>query len=143
MRNFFSNLGRKFQSFMQGRYGNDEFSHFLSIVSLVMMIIALIIRPLRILYYLAIAILIYSLYRSFSKNIYRRQKERNFYLKVTSSVKREFRLMKDRWKDRNTYRYYKCPHCKAIVRISKPGRGKTITITCGKCQRKFDKKISF
>ena len=43
--------------------------------------------------------------------------------------------MKKRWAQRGTYRFFKCPQCRQIVRVPK-GRGK-ICITCPKCKTEF------
>ncbi len=140
MKRFFENLGYKFQAFMQGRYGTDELSYFLSMASLVMLLLSCLIRPLGILYLPALALMTWSLYRSMSKNIYKRQKERTGYLEFRRKIEKKTALLKNMWRDRNTHRYYKCPHCKAIVRIPKPGKGRNIVITCHRCHGTFNKR---
>ena len=138
MRNFFQDLSYKFQVFMQGRYGRDELSGALSITALVFLILAFI-RPLRFFVYIAIIILIFSLYRSFSRNHAARIKELNTYLKIKNTVVSKFKLVKGMWRDRNTHIYVKCPSCKQYIRLKKPPKGKNIRITCPKCQNSFTK----
>lgn len=138
MRNWFSNIGYRIRQLMQGRYGYDELSRFLTICGLVLVFLS-VIPVLRILYSLAFILLIWSWYRSFSKNIYKRQTERQKYLETKRKIEQRFRLYGNVWRDRKTHRYYKCPHCKAITRISKPGKVRTITINCPKCGQGFVK----
>ncbi len=66
--------------------------------------------------------------------------ERQKYLAVRYRIKQKFQLYKNIWRDRKTHKYYKCPHCKAVVRISKPGKGRTITVDCPKCGQGFTKR---
>ena len=49
-----------------------------------------------------------------------------------------FRRGKARWQDRKTHRYFRCPQCRATVRVPR-GKGK-IRITCPKCKHQFVKK---
>ena len=139
MRNWLQNLSYKMQVFMQGRYGRDELTNVLTIAGIVFLILAFI-NPLHFFVYIALAVLIYSLYRSYSKNHNARIKELNFYLKIKVFLVNKFKLLKGMWRDRNTHIYVKCPNCKTYVRISKPAKGKTIRITCPKCKNFFDKR---
>ena len=139
MRRWFEKIMYGLQRFMYGRYGYDELSRFLSISGMVILFLSLI-PFLRILYFVALAILIWSWFRTFSKNIYKRQAERQKFLTIRNRIKQKLRLYKSIWHERKTHRYYKCPHCKAVVRIVKPERGKTINIRCPKCSSSFDKK---
>jgi hypothetical protein len=139
MKKWFSNLGYKLSGFMQGRYGYDELSRFLTITGLVMMIISSF-SYLHFLYFISVALLVWSWVRTFSRNIYKRQMERSKYLRIRNKLMQRFRLKKRIWQERKTHRYYKCPNCKSMVRITKPGRGKKIMITCPKCRQSFEKR---
>ena len=124
---------------MQNRYGRDELSLAMSIAALVFVILALF-RPLRFFIYIALAVLIWSLFRSMSKNRPARMKELDFYLKCKNSVISKFKLIKNMIKDRNTHSYVRCPSCKTYIRISKPRKGIRIMITCPKCANQFEKR---
>ena len=142
MKNWLSNLRYRLQRFMQGRYGvPDELSRFLLFAEWVLIILACLFRPLRFLMIAALALMGYSLFRTFSRNIPKRQTERAKYLRFRSAIRSQFRLWKNQWRDRKTHRYYRCPHCKAVARIPKPTRHGTITITCPKCAMRFDRKV--
>lgn len=134
----FRRFGESFRRFMYGRYGSDELNIALLIaavaVSLVNSILSLFLRTYvvygrivsPILYLLMLGLLGFSLWRTFSRNIYARQKENRW-----------FRLHWQRLRDRNN-RYYRCPKCRQTVRVPK-GKGK-ISIRCPKCGEKFIKK---
>jgi len=136
MKKWFSNIEYKIQQFMQGRYGYDELSRFLAISGLVLILLSFI-PYLRILYFFSIILLVWSWFRTFSKNIYKRQTERQKYLTIKNKISQKLMFYRNVLRDRKTHKYYKCPHCKAVVRISKPGKGKTITINCPKCGQGF------
>jgi len=139
MRKWPGKLGYKIQYFMQGRYGYDELFRFLSVSALVLLLLSFI-PYLRILYFLGIALLIWAWFRSLSKNLYKRQMERQKYLAIKNKVSQKFLLYRNRWRDRKTHKYYKCPYCRIFVRITKPGKGKTIKIHCPKCGQEFSKR---
>lgn len=127
----------KMQQFMVGRYGNDEFTLFLIIASLVFTFLGNF-RPIRFLYFIGVAILCYGLCRTVSKNYEARRKELNWYLRWSEKPKAELKLLGNKFRDRNTHKYFKCNQCKTVLRVPK-GRGK-IEITCPKCRAKVIKK---
>jgi ribosomal protein L37AE/L43A len=67
-----------------------------------------------------------ALFRTFSRNTYKRYREN-----------RKFLMLVGRLKDRE-HRYFECPRCRQPVRVPK-GKGK-IAISCPKCKEKFVKK---
>ena len=127
----------KMQQFMVGRYGNDEFTLFLLIASLVFTFLGNF-RHLRFLYFIGIAIIGYSFFRILSKNYEARRKELNWYLRWSEKPKAELKLLGNRFRDRKTHCYFKCKDCKTVLRVPK-NRGK-IEITCPKCRAKVIKK---
>lgn len=140
MKNFFRNLGYKLQGFMQNRNGNDELNRFLVFASLFFFLLSLI-RPIHFLYYIGLAVLVLTIFRALSKNIYRRQTERNKYLEIKGKVLSQFGTLKNMWRDRKTHRYFKCPSCKTTVRIKIPPKGATISLKCPKCGMAIIKKF--
>jgi len=139
MNNWLSNIRYRLRSAMQGRYGYDELSRFLNISGLVLLLLSLV-PYLRILYYAAFAVILWSWFRSLSKNIYKRQNERQKFLAIRNRVIKTIAFYRDAWRYRKTHKYYKCPHCKATVRIRKPEKGKKINIRCPKCNQAFVKR---
>ena len=139
MRRWLEDISYKFQVFMQGRYGRDELSNVLTIAVIVFLVLSLF-PPLRFFVYVALAILIWSTYRMFSRNRAAREKERDAWLKLKNTVIQKFKLLKGMWRDRNTHIYVKCPNCKSYIRLKKPPKGKNIRITCPKCRNSFEKR---
>ena len=127
----------KMQQFMAGRYGNDEFTVFLIIVSLLFTFLGNF-RPIRFLYFIGVALICFALFRSLSKNYEARRKELNWFLRWSEKPKAELKLLGNQIRDRKTHRYFKCKECKTVLRVPK-GRGK-IEITCPKCRAKVIKK---
>ena len=123
---------------MYGRYGSDELNIGLLVTAVIVSLLhsiltlflggsqvyVMIISPL--LYLLILGLLGYNLFRTFSRNIYARQKENRW-----------FRQGWTRLKDRKN-RYFRCPKCRQTVRVPK-GKGR-ISIRCPKCGEKFIRK---
>lgn len=133
MRNWFYN-------FMSGRYGSDELSRLLSIVSVVLIVLNLIFSNFLggILWYIALAILIYAYFRILSRNIDKRRSENAAYLRARSRVTDGFRNWRDRSSQRRDYCFFRCPSCKSMLRVPR-GKGK-IRVTCRKCGTAFEKR---
>ncbi len=125
---------------MAGRYGADQFGRFLSGAALVLLIVNLFVRGVvgQILYFLVLAVLVYNIFRMFSKNTAARYKENVAYLKVKNRVVGRYANLRRRIRESKTHRFYKCPTCKTTVRVPK-GKGK-IRITCPKCGASFVRK---
>ena len=125
---------------MAGRYGADQFGRFLSGAALVLLIVNLFVRGVvgQILYFLVLAVLVYNIFRMFSKNTAARYKENVAYLKVKNRVVGWYANLRRRIRESKTHRFYKCPTCKTTVRVPK-GKGK-IRITCPNCGASFVRK---
>lgn len=127
---------QKLQRFLYGRYGTDKFSLFLLILGLVLTLIGgLFFRPLVL---VADLFYLYAIFRSFSRNISARQKEYRWFLKWYGPVESAFRLQKQKFAQRKTYKYFKCPACRQQLRAPR-GRGK-IEVTCQNCRSVFQTK---
>ncbi len=133
---------RKFQNaiyrFMYGRYGHDKLNLFLIIFTLILSILfSLFLRGQFLPSLLTYGLLIWILYRSMSKNHYRRRKELSKFMTLTRPIRSAYRQIKRNVTDK-TYRYYTCPQCGQKVRVPR-GKGK-IEISCPSCRRKFTRK---
>ncbi len=130
-------MRRKFEQFMQGRYGMDSFGKALFWATMICLVISLFSRR-NIFYTLALLLLIYSYFRMFSRNYGKRYAENQKYLQLTAKVRTKFAGLKRNMRQRKTHHIYKCPNCKQKIRIPK-GKGKII-VTCPKCHTEFVKR---
>lgn len=126
----------RLQRFLYGRYGTDK-------LNLALLILGLLVSLLGSLFFWPITLLadglyIYALFRTFSRNIPARQREYTAFLKVWSPVETWFRGLRQRFSQRKTYKYFKCPSCHQQLRAPR-GRGK-IEVTCQKCHTVFRTK---
>ena len=122
---------------MTGRYGTDALNQFLSVVSVVLLLVSLVTR-LGIFTWLGLAALIYCYCRTFSRNISRRTEENYKFYNMKERLDGKWKGVQRRWADRKTYRYYRCPKCRQMLRVPK-GRGR-IEISCPRCGTQFIKK---
>lgn len=123
--------------FFYGRRGMDQLGFALLIASLVLSLLSSILR-IGILSLVSMAAWIYALYRMLSKNISAREKENQWFLSKYTPVASGVKQARVRFKNRKIYLYYRCPNCKAWLRLPRNIGEKTVT--CGKCQSTFKKK---
>ena len=134
-------MRERFARFMQGRYGVDQFSNFLVIAALVIMVIEMFIKnPVIRMVFNIITILniVYAYVRIFSKNHQKRYAENQKYMQIHNRVKFFFARKKSHMQQRKTHHIYKCPNCKQNIRVPR-GKGR-IAITCPRCRTEFIKR---
>ena len=125
------------RNFMIGRYGPDQLYFALFIVSIVLSIAARI-TGLGVLSLVGMALLLLALFRSLSRNIYKRRAENDRFLRFWWPIRTWFGKKFRRAKDKKNFRFFKCPSCKNTLRVPK-GKGK-IQVTCPRCGERFIKK---
>ena len=129
LRNVGARMSAGFRRFMMGRYGTDKLNIALLTVGLIVSLICMFIKaPLvnLILTVISYGFLFAVIFRSLSRNTYKRYRENRKYL-----------MLLERFKDKE-HRYFDCPRCRQQVRVPR-GKGK-IAITCPKCREKFIRK---
>ena len=127
------------KKFMYGRYGGDQLSKALLILSFILIILAgFLPTSLSSLVFIGYIPTLVCIFRMFSKNIYKRQQENYKYLKIKNSVVIWFKQKLNRAKDSKTHKYFTCPDCKQKLRVPR-GQGK-ISVTCPKCKKSFKGK---
>ena len=131
--NWLRQMGMKFRMgltrFMTGRYGTDKLNTFILTAGVIACVISMFVKsdPVDLaLTTLAYGFMFWAMFRTFSRNTYKRYQEN-----------RKFLMLMDQLKDHD-HRYFSCPKCRQQVRVPK-GKGK-IAITCPKCKEKFIKK---
>lgn len=130
----------KIQKFMFGRNGVDGLGIFLFILSIVIRNASYFSRSF-ILNALSLILILYVIFRIFSKNLIQRRKENNYFMKYFNAIKNFFTskssLARERAAVKKTHKIYLCPKCKRHLKVPK-GKGK-IEISCP-CSHKFIKK---
>ena len=137
-------MKQKIANFMYGRYGNDQLNRALSVLILLLLIVSFFFgfsetgSPARsFLLVIVLALLIYTYFRMLSKNLSARRAENAKFLAKTARLRDWWQLRRDMWNQRKEYKFFKCPSCKAVMRVPK-GKGK-IRIICKKCGTAFEK----
>ena len=128
-RQFSAKLSMGLRNFMAGRYGTDRLNMAILGAGLVASLLSMFVRvaPLNLILWAAsYGLMILAIFRSLSRNTYKRYQENRKFLQIF-----------DRMKDRD-HRYFDCPKCRQMVRVPR-GKGK-IAITCPRCREKFVKK---
>ena len=130
-------MRERFRRFMAGRYGTDALNQFLSIVSIVLLLVALLTRG-NLFTWVGMGVLIWCYYRTFSRNIPKRTEENYKFYTLKQQLEGKVRSLKEQWANRKLYHYYRCPQCRQKLRVPR-GRGR-IQISCPRCGTQFIKK---
>jgi len=125
------------KNFMMERYGVDQLSMVLLILSVLLALIAQL-ASLPLLAFISYIPLGICIYRMLSRNRAKRSMENYKFFMLISPLYSRFKQTQSRIKDIKTHRFFKCPNCKATLRLPK-GKGR-INITCPKCKTKFEKE---
>lgn len=153
-----NNIRLKFMEFMRGRNGSDELYFAMLVMSIVLDIGDWFIKS-RVYSIFALAFFILTMYRFFSKNLYKRQMENAKFLELVSKIKRKdfshnpyevkpkkpskikkkIDAYKMRFRDRKTHVFKKCPGCQAVIRL--PKKKGEHTVCCPRCSQDFKVKI--
>lgn len=126
--------------FFYGRYGIDSLYYGLLVTILVLWILRVIFADSAIasvlIYIVETALLFWMLYRCLSRNIAARRRENEVFSSFFKKIKNFFILQKNKIRDIKNFRYKKCPHCKATLRL--PKRKGTHSVICPRCSKRFD-----
>ena len=133
-------MKQKLVNFMYGRYGIDKLYYALLVVFLILMFINAL-ADLLVIKLLMWAVFVYMFFRSLSRNIYKRQKENDEFVKILYKFTSFYKLNIKRIKEFKTFRYRKCPYCKVMLHLPKK-TGKH-TVCCPKCKNNFQLRIWF
>lgn len=132
------------RNFMMGRYGLDQMTVGLLVGMMVFSLLSSLTWFLP-LYLISIALMVWAIFRVFSRNTAARARENEKFLvfwnqvkKWWNGVRQWFAKQKRKWDDRKTHVYFRCPNCKKELRVPK-GKGK-LEVTCPLCRSKFIKK---
>ena len=137
MKGFLERLLWMLSGLMQGRRGADTFSNFLVVAGIVLLFASLI-PGLDLLSWVALIVLAYSLFRSYSKNIAARDRENATFERIVEKPRKQLSLMRKKWTNRKTTRYFKCKGCGQVLSVPR-GKG-TLRVVCPKCKTETKQK---
>ena len=130
------------RNFMIGRYGTDSLSLFLLVLSIIITFVTSIFGGNLITLLISYAMWGWVIFRTLSRNIAARSKENEVFLTGwrwvmdhTVGFRGWVKTEGNRFRDRKTHKYFRCPTCHQMVRVPK-NKGK-VRIICPKCKNEF------
>lgn len=136
-----------------GRYGVDKLNRTVVFLALAVSLVNIFIpygTVKLLLSALSTVLVIFVVFRMFSRNFTKRSMELQKYMRMETAVKQwwwkvsaklskfSIKNIKARRYEAKNFKYYRCPRCLQKLRVPK-GKGK-IRITCAKCGNKFEAK---
>ncbi|MGN0451468.1 MAG: hypothetical protein ACI4FN_05090 [Acutalibacteraceae bacterium] len=137
------NFRYRLMQFMSGRYGTDETFFVIFITAVILSVVNIFIRFASFGLYVVIqllvyALIIYGLFRMFSRNLEQRRRENMWVTEKLGFLKRKRDFYTQKKADK-VHVYKKCPACGAILRLPRRiGVHKTV---CPKCGKEFTVKV--
>ena len=121
----------KFNSFFKNSYGWDFLSKSL-------LILALLVSFGRYTIGLSLILIGWAVWRGFSKNKSKRYKELHVFENYLLKIKQKFNLYKNKLDQNKRFKILACPNCSQKLRV--PRKKGRMTVTCKKCNKKFEGK---
>lgn len=125
---------------MLGRYGVDALGKCLMVVYITFAVISTVLTltlfkdnvvAYIIMGAICATIFVLTYWRMMSRNIAKRRRENQLFCNF-------FKLRRDKFRDRKTHVYRKCPSCKATLRL--PRAKGMHTVVCPRCKHRFSVK---
>lgn len=138
MKKFFGRIGNAIARFMYGRYGGDELNTVLCFVAILFVLLSYVPYVGIAFSVLAFSTLLWTFFRTFSKNVPKRRRELERYYRIKTAPGRARQLRKNKKRDKKTHCYFKCPKCRSVLRVPR-GKGEII-VTCPRCGTRTEKK---
>lgn len=144
---FWQKIKQTLRSFMAGRNGADPFSLALLWGGLLLYVLGSIFGSIQSAFFQLLGLLfnlagfafyLFCVFRMFSRNVEKRRAENRRYVSLMEKKRTESRQAKVRFQNRKKYKYFKCPGCKAWLRLPR-GSG-VVTVTCSRCHTSFTQK---
>lgn len=127
----------KFMMWMRGRNGTDQLAIFSFIASVILQLLASILGSGTLLL-VSLGLYGWTLFRVFSKKSVKRAEENRKFVSGLGTLKTKARQMIARIRNMRQYKYFKCPQCKALLRLTR-GQGEK-EVCCPQCQHRFRMK---
>lgn len=128
-------MDNKIRRFMSGRYGIDELYKFHFILYICFLIIGIFWKNSVILL-IELGLIGLMIYRSMSKNIYKRSKENQRYLEIRRVALKPISNIKRNIDGFDSFVYKKCPKCKTTLKLPLPNKRGVQYARCSNCGNK-------
>lgn len=126
------------ERFMRGRYGADQLNNAMLVLGFILMIAGIFVKS-YIFGAFTWILLILMMLRLFSRNDYKRRMENDRFLRIWNRIKAELSLAIRRVREIKAYRFRRCRHCKAVLRLPrKVGRH---AVQCPCCHNEFEMRV--
>ncbi len=145
-------MGNKFRNkmarFLYGRYGADNLYNALFVIELILLFAGTVLNILAniqpilavisiVFYLLSLGILVWTMFRFFSRNIAARRRENEAWLRFKAKFKKRPKTRLPA--DTADHIFRACPHCRSTLRLPRtPGRHE---VKCPRCQERFKVKV--
>ena len=123
-----------FKKIFIGIYGIDNLYFVLFGVALTLLLINAFVRHF-LLYIPIVIVLFFMVFRALSHNHTARKRENYLFFNFFKVIKSFFRLQVNKFRDRKTHIYKKCPKCHSVIRIERSINKRSAV--CPKCQSQF------
>ena len=138
----------KLARFLYGRYGADSLYNALFAFELILLFLGAVFNVLGkaepilhlvsvLLYAVALGLMIFAMYRFFSRNIQKRRRENEAWLRFKAKFRR--RPRPNLPPDTADHIFRSCPHCKATLRLPRE-KGKH-EVKCPRCGNRFGVRV--
>ncbi len=131
---------QKIASFLYGRYGADALGYALLVVYFLLYLVYVFTR-IWVFSVLSCLVSFFMIFRMFSRNYARRQRENAWFLRMWNPVASWVKLQFHRVRDCRKSVYRKCKHCKAVLKL--PRRRGKHTVCCPRCAKRFETTVLF
>lgn len=145
---FWQKIKQTLRSMMAGRHGADQLSMALLWGGLIAYLLGSVLGAIQgfflwpllgMLFSLAgLAAYVLCIFRMFSRNNEKRSAENRRYLAMQERRRTARRQARVRYQNRKKYKYFRCPGCRAWLRVPR-GTG-VVTVTCSRCHTSFTQK---
>ena len=141
-------LREKLARFLYGRYGADSLYNALFVFELILLFLGAVLNVLGkaesilllvsvLLYAVALGLMVFSMYRFFSRNIGKRRRENEAWLRFKAKFRKKPKPSLP--PDTSDHIFRTCPHCKATLRLPRT-KGKH-EVKCPRCGERFGVKV--
>ncbi len=134
---FWERIKQSLRNLMVGRQGVDQLSLALVWTGLGLYVLSALLGS-GLLSLVSMAVYGYTLFRVFSRNTEKRSAENRRYLTRKNRMQTNAKQARTRFNNRKQYKYFRCPSCKAWLKLPR-GAG-VVTVTCGRCHNSFTQK---